>query len=380
MKKINHENDPCNHPPTEPEIAEIISGRKNGKSTTDIKNEMLKKPGEVMTKYVTNLIETCWNEEKVPQEWKKGLVTSLWKGRGDREMLSNHRGITVSSAPGSIMEDIIDKRICDTVKFTQAQGGGRVGASTYDHIFILKGIIKISLHQKRKTFITYFDIQIFFDNVDNDDMLKVMWDNGLRGKVWRILRDLSSNLKATIKTRHGLTQGIDMEIGGKQGSKLTCRMFSKLMDVISEIIKQEGLGIKITEEIMIGVLLWVDDVVACVEGEEELTKILKILDNFAKDHKLKWSIEKCKVMPIGNHTKKEEWQFGDEKIKKCTSYKYLGDIITNNGKNKENLEERKRKTVACTISINTIAGNEILNRMETLYFLNSTKRLQYQVC
>ena len=206
-------------------------------------------------------------------------------------------------------------------------------------------------------------------------MLKVMWDNGLRGKVWRILRDLSSNLKATIKTRHGLTQEIDMEIGGKQGSKLTCRMFSKLMDVISEIIKKEGLGIKITEEIMIGVLLWVDDVVACVEGEEELTKILKILDNFAKDHKLKWGIEKCKVMPIGNHTKKEEWQFGDEKIKKCTSYKYLGDIITNNGKNKENLEERKRKTVACTISINTIAGNEILNRMETPVLLELHEKI-----
>ena len=369
-KDRNHEFESCNIPPSEYEITEIINNKKNGKSTIDIKNEMLKRTGVEMSKYVTSLIKTCWNEEKTPDAWKKGLVTSLYKGKGDREVLSNHRGITVGSAIGSIMEDIIDKRIVNTVNFTQAQGGGRAGASTYDHIFVLRGIIKISLHQKRKTFLTFYDVKKAFDNVDNNDMLKVMWDYGLRGRVWRILKDLSSNLKASIKTRHGETEEINMEIGGKQGSKLTCRMFSKLMDLISEYIKDNNLGIKITEELMIGVLLWVDDVITCVEGEANLNKILEILDNFAKDHKLKWGIEKCKVMPIGNHSKKEEWNFGEEKIQKCESYKYLGDIITNNGKNKENIADRKRKAVATTISINTIAGNEILNRMETPVLLN----------
>ena len=369
-----HELDMCNTPPTEMEIAEIISNRKNGKSTIDIKNEMIK-AGPEMTKYVANLIETCWNEEKVPGPWKKGLVTSLWKGRGDREVLSNHRGISVGSAIGSIMEDIIDKRIVNTVEFTQAQGGGRTGTSTYDHLFVLRGIIKISLHRKRKTFLAFYDVKKAFDNVDNNDMLKVMWDCGLRGKVWRILKDLSSDLKATIKTKHGQTEEIDMEIGGKQGSKLTCRMFSKLMDLISEYIKKEGLGIKITQELIIGVLLWVDDVITCIEGEEKLNEILRIMDTFAKDHKLKWGIEKCKVMPIGNHSKKEEWKFGEEKIQKCVSYKYLGDVITNNGKNKENIAERKRKIVATTISINTIAGTEVLNRIETPVLLDLHEKI-----
>ena len=303
------------------------------------------------------------------------MVTSLWKGRGDREVLANHRGITVGSSIGSIMEEIIDKRIVNSVKFTQAQGGGQTGASTYDHIFVLQGIIRISLHKKKKTFLTFYDVQKAFDNVDNNDMLKVMWDSGLRGKVWRILKDLSNNLKATIKTKHGDTDEIDMEIGGKQGSKLTCRMFAKLMDLISEYIKKNKLGIKITEGLIIGVLLWVDDVITCVEGEQDLEQMLTIMDNFAKDHKLKWGINKCKVMPIGNHNKKEEWQFGEEKIKKCESYKYLGDIITNNGKNKENIAERKRKTVATTVSINTIAGSEVLNNIETPVLLDLHEKI-----
>ena len=71
----------------------------------------------------------------------------------------------------------------------------------------------------------------------------------------------------------------------------------------------------------------------------------------------------------------EEWKFGEEKIQKCVSYKYLGDVITNNGKNKENIAERKRKIVATTISINTIAGTEVLNRIETPVLLDLHEKI-----
>ena len=91
--------------------------KKNGKSTTDIKNEMIKRPGEVMNKYIHELIKTIWNEEKIPNAWKKGIITSIWKGKGDREQLKNHRGITVSSTIGNIMEEVIDRRINMAIKF-----------------------------------------------------------------------------------------------------------------------------------------------------------------------------------------------------------------------------------------------------------------------
>ena len=90
------------------------------------------------------------------------------------------------------MEEIIDRRIVNTVNFTQA--GGRSGACTCDHIFVLRSLIKISIKQKRKTFITFYDVKKALDNVENEDMLGVMWQGGLRGKVWRILKDLSSEL------------------------------------------------------------------------------------------------------------------------------------------------------------------------------------------
>ena len=105
-------------------------------------------------------------------------------------------------------------------------------------------------------------------------MLAILWGKGFRGKVWRLLKGLSENLTAKIKTRYGTTRMIRREIGGKQGSRLTGRLFAKQMDTLSEeMILESSEGIQVNEEIKIGFLLWVDDVVSCVEGVENQEKV-----------------------------------------------------------------------------------------------------------
>ena len=71
------------------------------------------------------------------------------------------------------------------------------------------------------------------DHLDNEDTLSIMWENGFKGKIWGISKELSTNLKANVKTRYGITEDINMEIGGRQDSRLTGRMFSKLMDLLA---------------------------------------------------------------------------------------------------------------------------------------------------
>ena len=116
---------------------------------------MLKIPGHIMTNFVYPLIKTIWEEEKIPKKWNEGQITALWKGKGDREKLTNYRGITTSSSIGTIIEAVIDKRIEAIVPYTQAQGGGKKGASTYDHLFILRSVIDISKKKNKKLNIPY---------------------------------------------------------------------------------------------------------------------------------------------------------------------------------------------------------------------------------
>ena len=82
---------------------------------------------------------------------------------------------------------------------------------------------------------------------------------------------------------------------------------------------------------------------------------------------MRWGHDKCQVIKIGKHdaNTKREWKLGDTPISEGYEYRYLGDIITGDGKNKANIEARKNKVNASTITINTIASGEILNKMET---------------
>ena len=362
--------------PSKEEVSEIISQKKNGKSAPDFPNEMLKRPGEAMVDFIYPLVVEVWVKEILPLIWNRGFITSLFKGKGDNEMLSNHRGITTSSSIGTIIDSLIDRRLEFLVGLTQAQGGGKKGKSPCDHLFILRAMIDISIAEKKPTYITFYDVSKAFDNVNNRDLLVIMWEKGLRGKAWRILKKLNENLSAVIKTRHGNTREIQMEIGGKQGSRLTGRMFAKMMDLLSEDLEELNLGLEIDEDLRIAILLWIDDVITCTEGTKNQYEILRAIDEFAKKHRIKWGQDKCNVMLVGKHDKQtHEWKIGEMTIKETDRYKYLGDIVCSNGKNTENLNAKKVKVQAATVTINTIASGEVLYRIETSVLLELHEKI-----
>jgi predicted nucleic acid-binding protein len=311
------------------------------------------------------VIKAFWHEEKVPKAWNAGLISSVWKGKGDRESMHFQRGITVSSTIAMIPEEIINKRMIDMISLTQSQGGGKKGSSTRDHVFILRSVITIAMKQKRDLYVTFYDVQKAYDHADPEDMMHVAWTHGLNGKIWRLTKSLNTNLTARIKTRHGITRKIKREIGGKQGGKTMTFLFAKMMDVLAEEMDENHeMGINVAN-IKIGSLLWVDDVITFAEGEEQQNKTLHKTDEFATKHKLEWGQSKCGVMKIGQRNAlRKEWDLGEKKIAVVDSYRYLGDIIMRNGGNQRNIEERSAKVKISTRKVITCAKNEVMKKIQ----------------
>ena len=53
-------------------------------------------------------VVTVFKYEEIPTlEFNRGFITSMYKGKGDKENLCNHRGITTSSTIGTIIETMI---------------------------------------------------------------------------------------------------------------------------------------------------------------------------------------------------------------------------------------------------------------------------------
>ena len=358
------------HCPTKAEIKDVINSKKNRKATSDWKNEIIKRGGNEMIDFVYPAIKAFWEEEECPKQWNTGIITNIWKGKGDRENMKNQRGITVSSAIGTIPEEVVFRRAAKVMNFTQAQAGGKKGASTADHVFTLRNIIALSKAEKRKIIITYFDVEKAYDRADTEDMMYSMSKSNVKGKIWRLTKALNTELTAKVNTKAGPTREITRETGGKQGGKLIVPLFAKMMDNVAEdMLQNDELGVKIGET-KIPAFLFVDDLVTLAEGYEQQEKTLNAVDEFSIKHKLSWGQEKCNTMEIGNHKEeKSSWKLGEKEIVKCQSYKYLGEKISRDGKNDENINERCEKVKTTVRGITAFCKNEIVKRIGTKVIL-----------
>ena len=229
----------------------------------------------------------------------------------------------------------------------------------------------IAIKNKQNLFLTFFDVSKAYDNADVANMLHVMWSNGVRGKIWRILRNLSINLTAKVKTRYGLSRKIERENGGRQGSRLAGRLFAKQMDSLSEdFIANDHLNVHVSDTFSMGCFEFVDDVMTCTLGKKNQTKVLLKVDEFAQISKLEWGESKCQVMQVGRKVKiPEEWELGPKRIKNTTTYKYLGDYITNNGKYKQTIEKRFNQVQGMLRQINTTASSNVMKAIESKVIL-----------
>jgi hypothetical protein len=56
-----------------------------------------------------------WTEEKIPLDWKKGLIVKIPK-KGDVTVCDTYRGITLLSVPSKVFGKVLVERIKDGVE------------------------------------------------------------------------------------------------------------------------------------------------------------------------------------------------------------------------------------------------------------------------
>ena len=67
-----------------------------------------------MIKWLAYIINIVWIKKTIPGNWRRGIILPFWKNKGNKEVCSNHRGITLLSIPGKLFAMIILERIRPT--------------------------------------------------------------------------------------------------------------------------------------------------------------------------------------------------------------------------------------------------------------------------
>jgi hypothetical protein len=131
--------------PSRLEVEIVIAKLKKYKlpGSYQIPAEVIQAGGEILLSVIHKLINSIWNKEKLPDQWKESIIVQIHK-KGDKTDCNNYRGIsllptlydiswnTIFSKLNSYIDEIIGDHQC----------GLRRIRSTTDQIFCIRQIMK----------------------------------------------------------------------------------------------------------------------------------------------------------------------------------------------------------------------------------------------
>ena len=348
--------DEINKPITEKEIKNVIKTLKNGKcpGQDEFSNELFINAGENLVKSMHDMFNFMWKNEEIPSELMKITIKTIFKGKGETNNLNNHRGLFLSSCIFKFLEKIILNRISPRMEknaFTEFQGGGRAGRSTRDQLFILRSIIELKMYKKEKLFLQFMDLTKAFDKMVLKNIMRNLWNANVKGKIWRIILKMNEYAQVTINTPFGITQEFICNQILKQGSVLASPLAAMHVDSVQEFFEEENLGTYYCNT-KIQNLIFQDDIVRFEDDEEKLNKANIIFNIFQNINKMEFHPIKTKIMKI--NSQESEIKLGEHHLEYTDKMKYLGDIISNDGKIDELIKDRKNAITGITAELVSI--------------------------
>ena len=362
---------------TEEEVKKVIKSLRRGKSNgpDGIPNEVYIESNEFTRQIHREIMNKILRSMDIPDQWKDGNLKRLFKGKGTKGKCSNERGITLASNVGKLFERLVNNRIVPQVNMTDAQAGGSKGRATVDHILALKELNHIAKTDKKQLILVYLDVTKAYDKAWLDAIMYVLQIRGLNSKLWKLVKELNTDLTTTIQTKYGPTRKIQITDSIRQGGVLSVTMYALMMDETNKALKETDLGIQIPgTSTKIPCLLWMDDVVLAETEPSRTQQELDITNHTSLKYHVEYGMPKTKYLRIGKKRDPITLKLGDRIIEETDKYTYLGEINNKKMNLSDQIKSINSKAEAAYQTLITITEDRDFKgiKMASVWLLVST--------
>ena len=184
------------------------------------------------------------------QQWSQNCKRSVFitiPKKGSVKKCSNYHTIALITHPSKVMIKILQARLQQYMnhELPCVQAAFRKGRGNRDQMANICRIIeKPREFQKNICFIDYTKA---FDCVDHNKLWKILQEMGIPDYLTCLLRNLYAGQEATVRTRHGTTEWLQIRKGVCQGCILSPCLFNFYIEYIMQNARMDEtqVGIKI---------------------------------------------------------------------------------------------------------------------------------------
>jgi sorting nexin-29 len=351
---------PDDPPPKLADVKRVLKRLKSRRAAgpDGISAELLKYGGPTFVRRFHELIAEVWRTEKAPQDWKDAIIVTLYKKK-DPSLCDNYRGLSLLSIPGKayalLLLDLLKGQMEKVLM--ECQSGFREGRSTMDQMFTLQQVLHDSWEFDVPTHSCFIDLKKAYDSVNRPALWGVLEQIGLSGKVKRLIRDLHTGTRSSVRAYGATSESFEVNKGVRQGCILAPALFNIFLDHVLRIAlagSDGGVTIQyaidgnlpinkrvtspdeIKETVL--ALLYADDMAIVCDDASALARIVRRLDSVLYEWGLVISQEKTELLSIDRHNRSEPpaIELRGQPIKSVDNFKYLGSIYTDKPTGKKN--------------------------------------------
>ena len=328
------------------EVRMAIKKLKNGKATgvDDIAGEMIKAGGEVMAEWLVRVLNICWKEGRVPEDWRKAVIVPIYKGKGEKDVCNNYRGISLLSVVGKLYGRVLIERVKEKTErcLREEQCGFRQGRSCVDQIFTVNQVCEKYLDKNKSVYMAFMDLEKAYDRVDRKGVWRVLENYGIGGKLLKSLKSFYDGCSASVRVGRSLGKWFSVDVGLRQGCVMSPWLFNVYMDTVVREVGMRTLerGVRLDDWEM-GQCLFADDTVLMADSEEKLQNVVNEFGVVCHKRKLKVNVGKSKVMKVSREGLQHiNVSLNGERLEEKNVFRYLGVDIAANGRMTEEIKHR----------------------------------------
>ena len=343
-------------PPSQNEVDKACKQMSTGKApgSDAIPAEVFVSGGPPLTKKLTELFQSFWESETLPQEFKDATIVHIYKRKGNKRSCDNHRGISLLLIAGKILARILLNRLLEHLEqghLPESQCGFRSERGTIDMVFAARQLQEKSMEQHQDLYMTFVDLTKAFDTVSRDGLWKIMSKFGCPDKFVNMVRQFHDGMMARVLDDGGSSDPFPVSNGVKQGCVLAPTLFSMMFSaMLMDAFSDETPGIpvryrcdgklfnprrlqavtKVTETV-IRDLLFADDCALNATTEHEMQQEMDNFSSACDNFGLTISTKKTEVLhqpAPGDVYKEPNITVKGQRLEAVEHFTYLGSTLS----------------------------------------------------